>query len=172
DGAARRGEAAFMTAADGFVLDADGHVLEPADLWERELPAPMRDRGIRVRWNPDTQWDERFVEDRMLSDRGVAGLGNAGQSYADYGRGMHYEDLSPAGFDPGERVKVLDAEGIDVAVLYPGLGLALGGIRAPDLAVASCRVYNDWIADYAAGAPDRLHGVGAPPLQDLHACLP
>ena len=152
------------------IVDADGHVLEPADLWEANLPEGMRDRGIRMRWNPDTQWDERFVEDRMLSDRGVAGLGNAGQSYEDYGRGMHYEDLHAAGFDPSERVKVLDAEGIDVAVLYPGLGLALGGIRDPELAVASCRVYNDWIADYAAAAPDRLYGVGALPMQDADAC--
>ena len=85
------------------VLDADGHVLEPPDLWERGLPAHLRDKGIRVRWNQDTQWDERFIEDRMLSDRGIAGLGNAGQSFEDFGRGMHYEDLSPAGFDPRER---------------------------------------------------------------------
>src|SRR5439155_14999635 len=153
-----------------LVLDADGHVLEPPDLWERERPVQLRERGIRVRWNPDTQWDERFVEDRMLSDRGIAGLGNAGQSYEDFGRGMHYEVLNPAGFDPRERVKVLDAEGIDTAVLYPGLGLALGGIHDPELAVASCRVYNDWIADYAAAAPDRLYGVGALPMQDADAC--
>jgi len=154
-----------------YVLDADGHVLEPPDLWETELPSHLRNKGIRVRWNPDTQWDERFVEDRMLSDRGIAGLGNAGLSYEDFGRGMHYQDLNPAGFDPRERVKVLDAEGIDLAVLYPGLGLALGGIQDPELAVASCRVYNDWIADYASTAPDRLVGVGALPMQDPDACV-
>jgi predicted TIM-barrel fold metal-dependent hydrolase len=84
---------------------------------------------------------------------------------------MHYEDLNTAGFDPAERVKVLDAEGIDIAVLYPGLGLALGGIRDPKLAVASCRVYNDWIADFAARAPDRLVGVGALPMQDPSECV-
>ena len=41
-----------------LVVDADGHVCEPADLWERELPASMRDRGIRLRWNE--QW-RRYV---------------------------------------------------------------------------------------------------------------
>ena len=56
-------------------------------------------------------------------------------------------------------------------MLYPGLGLALGGIQDPELAVASCRVYNDWIADYASTAPDRLVGVGALPMQDPDACV-
>ena len=79
---------------------------------------------------------------------------------------MHYEDLNPAGFDPAERIKVLDAEGIHISVLYPGLGLKLGGLRDPALAVESCKVYNDWIADYARAAPTRLAGVGALPLQD------
>jgi predicted TIM-barrel fold metal-dependent hydrolase len=154
-----------------LVVDADGHVLEPPDLWERELPAALREHGIRLRWNADTGFDERFVEDRMLSDRGVAGLGNAGQSYEDFGRGMHYEELNPAGFSPDERVKVLDAENIDIAVLYPGLGLALGGIRDSELAAASCRVYNDWIADFASAAPDRLVGVGALPMQHPDAAV-
>ncbi|HVM65326.1 MAG TPA: amidohydrolase family protein [Acidimicrobiales bacterium] len=154
-----------------FVVDADGHVLEPADLWERNLPARLRAGAIRMRWNAETGFDERFVEDRLYAERGVAGLGNAGESYADFGRGTHYADLNPAGFDPSERIKVLDAEGIDVSVLYPGLGLALGGIRDPELAVASCRVYNEWIASYAAADPTRLVGVGAVPLQDPEAAV-
>lgn len=154
-----------------LVVDADGHVLEPRDLWEANLPKRLRDRALRVRWNADTGWEERFVEDRMLSDRGIAGLGNAGQSYADFGRGRTYDSLSPAGFDAGERVQVLDAEGIDVAVCYPGLGLALAGIQDPELAVASCRVYNEWIADFASRAPGRLYGVGALPFQDPAAAV-
>jgi len=154
-----------------FVVDADGHVLEPADLWERNLPSHLRERGIRMRWNADTGFEERFVEDRLYAERGLAGLGNAGETFADFGRGTHYADLNPAGFDPAERVKVLDAEGIDVSVLYPGLGLALGGIRDPELAVASCRVYNDWIAGFAAAEPGRLVGVGALPLQDPVAAV-
>ena len=148
------------------VIDADGHLCEPPRLWEENLPAAMRDRGIRLRWNEATGYDECLVEDRMATDRGLVGLGNAGESFADFGRGRHYEDLNPAGFDPHERVKVLDAEGIDVSVMYPGLGLKLGAIQDPDLAVASCEVYNDWLADWCAQEPDRLVGVGALPMQD------
>jgi predicted TIM-barrel fold metal-dependent hydrolase len=149
-----------------LVVDADGHLCEPADLWTRRLPASMRDRGIRLRWNDVTGYDECLVEDRIVTDRGLIGLCNAGEDYVDFGRGRHYEEGNPAGFDPHERVKVLDAEGIDMSVMYPGLGLKLGGIRDPHLAVASCAVYNDWVAEWCAGAPDRLKGVGALPMQD------
>ncbi len=148
------------------IVDADGHLCEPPRLWEDNLPASMREHGIRLRWNEATGYDECWVEDGMATDRGLVGLGNAGESFADFGRGRHYEDLNPAGFDAGERVKVLDAEGIDVSVMYPGLGLKLGAIHDRDLAVASCEVYNDWLADWCAQAPDRLIGVGALPMQD------
>jgi predicted TIM-barrel fold metal-dependent hydrolase len=148
------------------VVDADGHLCEPPRLWEDNLPARLREHGIRLRWNEQTGYDECLVEDRMATDRGLVGLGNAGESFDEFGRGRHYEDLNPAGFDAHERVKVLDAEGIDIAVMYPGLGLKLGAIQDPDLAVESCKVYNDWLADWCAHAPDRLAGVGALPLQD------
>ena len=149
-----------------LVIDADGHVCEPADLWTANLPPGLRDQGIRLRWNETSGYDECFVEDRIATDRGLVGLGNAGEDFVDFGRGRHYEALNPAGFDPLERVKVLDAEGIDVSVMYPGLGLKLGGIVDRELAVASCQVYNDWIAQWCAQAPDRLVGVGALPMQD------
>ena len=132
------------------VIDADGHLCEPPRLWEDNLPARLREQGIRLRWNEQTGYDECLVEDRMATDRGLVGLGNAGESFDDFGRGRHYEDLNPAGFDAHERVKVLDAEGIDVAVMYPGLGLKLGAIQDRDLAVESCKVYNDWLAEWCA----------------------
>ena len=46
-------------------IDADGHVIEPADLWERELPPSMRNRGFQVRWNADTRQEEVHVEGRL-----------------------------------------------------------------------------------------------------------
>jgi predicted TIM-barrel fold metal-dependent hydrolase len=161
--------AALPTGGDEYVVDADGHVCEPADLWEKNLPGHLADRGIRLRWNEATGYDECLVEDRMATDRGLVGLGNAGEPYDNFGQGRHYESLNPAGFDPHERVKVLDSEGIDLSVMYPGLGLKLGAIVDPELAVWSCRVYNDWMAEWCAAEPTRLVGVGALPMQDPKA---
>src|SRR5215470_4280297 len=89
-----------------IVVDGDGHVCEPADLWEKRLPAAMRDRAIRLRWNQETGYDVCMVEDRVVTDRGLAGLGNAGTSFAQLGKGIHYQDLNPAGFNARERLEV------------------------------------------------------------------
>ena len=32
-----------------LIISVDDHVLEPKDLWQRELPASLRDRGPRCR---------------------------------------------------------------------------------------------------------------------------
>ena len=48
--------------ADLSVVDADGHLCEPARLWEDNLPPRLREQGIRLRWNEQTGYDECLVE--------------------------------------------------------------------------------------------------------------
>lgn len=149
------------------VVDADGHVCEPVDLWERNLPASMRDVGPRVRFSDRAGTQQLLVEDRVGIPMGLAGLGNAGMKQnQNFGNALRYEDMNPAGFDPRERVKVLDEEGMQVAVLYCGLAQGLGGIQDPALAVASHQVWNDWMAEWCSAAPDRLVGTAVLPLHD------
>ena len=114
-GGARQGR---MPSRTTLVVDADGHVCEPPDLWEKGLATRDRDRALRLRWNVETGYDEAWVEDWCVTDRGLVGLGNAGTPFIALGKGRRYVDGDPAGFDPTRRVEVLDAEGIDVAVLY------------------------------------------------------
>lgn len=152
-------------------IDADGHVIEPADLWERELPASLRGRGFRVRWNADTLQEEVYVEERLLLPFGIVGVGMAGRPFDDIGKGVRYAELCPGGLDPLRRLADLDAERIDIAVLYPSLGLFLEAIEDVALAEACCRVYNDWLADYCRADPRRLIGVAAIPLQDVGAAV-
>ena len=111
------------------VIDADGHVCEPVDLWEKNLPPSMRARGPRVRFSDDAGTQQVLVEDHVAIPMGLAGLGNAGlHQNQDFGNALRYpEDLHAGGIDPRERLRVMDAEGIDIAVLYCGLGQALGG---------------------------------------------
>jgi predicted TIM-barrel fold metal-dependent hydrolase len=150
-----------------LVVDADGHVCEPIDLWERRLPPSMREVGPRVRWSDKLETQQLWVEDRVGIPMGLAGLGNAGTKLnQNFGNALRYEEQNPAGFDPLERVKVLDEEGMQIAVLYCGLGQGLGGIRDPELAVACHQVWNDWMAEWASAAPDRLVGSGMLPAQD------
>ncbi len=64
------------------------------------------------------------------------------------------------------RLRDMDLEGIDVAVLYPTRGLAFPFVREREYAVALCRAYNDFIADVCRAQP-RLKGVGLLPLQSI-----
>jgi predicted TIM-barrel fold metal-dependent hydrolase len=152
-------------------IDADGHVIEPADLWERELPASLRGRGFTVRWNPDSRQEEVHLDGQPFLPWGIVGVGLAGRPFDDVGKGVRYSELMPGGFDPRLRLRDMDSEGIDVAALYPSIGLFLEAIDDPQLAEASCRVYNDWLADFCRAAPERLIGVAAMPMQDVRAAV-
>lgn len=152
-------------------IDADGHVIEPADLWQRELPPSLRERGFAVRWNPDTRQEEVHVEGRPLLPFGIVGVGMAGRAFDEIGTGVRYSELMPGGFDPARRLIDMDSEGIDTAVLYPSIGLFLEAVEDPLLGEACCRVYNDWLADFCRTAPDRLIGIAAIPMQDVQAAV-
>ena len=160
----------FARRTRHVVIDADGHVCEPVDIWERHLPPSMRDRGLRVR-DDDHGVQQVLVEEGVGIPMGLAGLGNAGMGRnQDFGNALRYpDDLHAGGVDPRERLRVMDAEGIDLAVLYCGLGQALGGIRDPELAVACHGVWNDWIAEWVATDTARLIGSSVIPAHDPHA---
>jgi len=58
--------------------------------------------------------------------------------------------------DPKERLDLLDAEGIDAAVLYTTVGLLWEAeLDDPELSQAYTRAYNRWICEFCAGS-DRL----------------
>ena len=64
----------------------------------------------------------------------------------------------------------MDAEGIDIAVLFPTRGLFVLGLDTPqqmgtdglepDFAAAIARAYNDWMRDFCAEHPTRMFGCG------------
>lgn len=150
------------------VVDGDGHVLEPRDLWERELPAKFRDVAIKVTWNEATQKEDQWVNGNCIVP-GLAtcnGWARLPRSVRDDPVGLRWEDLTPAGLFGPDRVVELDRDGIDTSVLYPSLGLGIGGITDAEHAVLACRIYNDWLAEYCSAGPGRLVGVGAIPMQD------
>ena len=146
-----------------LVIDADSHVLEPQDLWQNYLEAQYRERALHI--ETDEHGFEHWVVDGkpFLYRHGVFGdMGAIGQDLEPYftpGKVTYQEgrQLSPGGFDPHERVKVLDQEGIDKVLLYPSLGITWeGGCQDADLATAYCRAYNNWLIDFCAPYPERL----------------
>jgi predicted TIM-barrel fold metal-dependent hydrolase len=142
-------------------IDADGHVLEPRDAWAQ------LDESIR----PRIETDGRGLDHVVVGDDDVfvAKLGQMGTPGTDVSTGstepFPLERARAGAFDPAARLVDMDAEGIDVAVLYPTIGLGFWGITDARAAVAVARAYNDWLAGYCSAAPERLHGAAMVPFQ-------
>ena len=150
------------------VIDADGHVLEPMDLWEKYIDPAFRDRAPKL--VIDTDGKERLLlETQVLgSSKGFGVIGAIGSRDTEMDDGeMSYADGRPGGFDPHKRIPDMDLDGIDAAFLYPSVGLFAGAVKDPDLAAAMCRAYNRWLADYCRPYPDRLFGVAMLPMQSI-----
>src|SRR5262245_34687373 len=77
------------------------------------------------------------------------------------------------GFDPASNLRDMDREGVDVAVLFPTLGLYIiwdDGIE-PGISAAICRAYNNWLAEYCSHNRARLKGVALIPLHDTRLAV-
>ncbi|MBV9862738.1 MAG: amidohydrolase [Alphaproteobacteria bacterium] len=154
------------------VIDADGHILEPLDLWDKYMDPAYRDRAPRL--VVDESGKERLqVEEQLLgSQQGMGGIGGVGarQGAVDSAK-MKYEEGRPGGFDPHKRIPDMDLDGIDAAFLYPSMGLFAGAVHDPALAGALCRAYNRWLADYCKPYPDRLFGIAMLPMQSVEQAV-
>src|SRR5262249_47219397 len=77
-------------------------------------------------------------------------------------------DYRAHGFDAASQLKAMDREGLDVAALYPPIGL--GGIMGEDkdtqLNAAHPPAYQDLPSDLFPNHPKRLKGVAMLPLHD------
>ena len=154
------------------VIDADGHVLEPLDLWDKYIDPAFR--SVAPRMIIDSDGKERLlVEGQVLgSSKGMNVVGAIGSRDGEVDEGeMTYADGRPGGFDPHARIPDMDLDGIDAAFLYPSIGLFSGAIHEPKLAAAVCRAYNRWLADYCKPYPDRLFGVAMLPMQSIDLAI-
>jgi len=155
------------------VVDADGHILEPLNLWTDYIEPAYRDRAPRLVTN--NHGKQQLQVDAALLGSAERGLGAIGAIGARDGHviadGFEYSQGRAGGFDPHKRIPDMDMDGIDAAFLYPSIGLFVGGIQDPGLAGATCRAYNRWLADYCKPYPDRLFGVAMLPMQNVEQAI-
>ena len=158
------------------VIDSDGHVIEPDSVWSEYAEPEFRDilavagggyvqsTGVK-RAYPDMPAE--FLEGTGGPD-GEPGWEDVAES-TNWDEESKHKMSRPGGHDPVARLVDMDAEGIDVAVLYPTAMLTW--VEEADIFGAACRAYNNWLRDYCAAAPDRLYPVALVPLQDPEAAV-
>lgn len=125
-------------------------------------------------WTELAELHPGWLQAGRSGDRWVAEI--AGKLYPTQdgpGRGVPIEsatnvDAAAGARDLDQRLRDMDAEGVDVQVLFGGLIIGLTSFDDPGFAADVARVYNDWLlGKVCAHAPERLKGVAAVPLQDV-----
>jgi uncharacterized protein len=150
-----------------FIISADSHVTEPADLWCQRLDRSFRHRAPRVVRDYGTD-RYLFVAPGISSFPIATGFG-AGKQGRELKRHLHrgYEAARPGGWDPVERVKDQNADGVAGEVLYPTHGMKLFALPDAALQKACFHVYNDWILEFASAFPGRLAALSLISLYDV-----
>ena len=141
-------------------VDADGHILEPPDLWERYIDPKFRDRALRFIIDDNgLEALEIGGKPSVMSRKGfpstLGAMGDPDLRAMQLDPERTYLQEAPFGsMDPDERCKLLDGEGIDAAVLYTTVGLLWEAeLDDADLSQAYTTAYNRWICEFCAGQP-------------------
>src|ERR1700732_3075956 len=141
-----------------FIVSADCHANEPANLWLERMDKRYRDRLPRVVTDKDgVQWRvcEGYRPDRLRLST------------------LEGEDQvrNRAGADPVERLKDHDRDGIDVEMIFPNKGLAMWATPDAAFAMAQCRVWNDWAWETYGAYRDRMVPAAALATGDLDGSI-
>ena len=150
--------------ASNRVISADSHAMEPADLWTSRLDEKFRDKAPRV---VETSKGHLFSAPgvRPFPVAGGFGIGKSGDDLKQHLK-KGYEAARPSGWDPAERLKDQDVDGVSAEVIYTTLGMSLFGLDDAELQQACFRAYNDWVNEYASYNRKRLYPIALISLED------
>ncbi len=168
-------------------VDSDMHIMEPPDLFERYLDPKFRHRVsvpvgsdgrpcrgtaglIVIDGLPTSDADLQQYRKRVRRSSAYATQLLSGSRLHDTERLAFAVERD---YNAEAQVMGMDMEGVDLAVLYPTTGLSLIARNNldPQLSLAICQAYNNWIHEFCQYSPDRLKFVVMLPMHDVHlAC--
>ncbi|MGW7577164.1 amidohydrolase family protein [Streptomyces sp. NPDC054765] len=119
---------------------------------------------------------DEFLGQRDARRAEATRLGIRNDAFAERWFRDHEEGLR-GGWDPAQRIKELDGDGVAAEVVFPdadavdsgtaapfGVGLGLSGDQDPDLGMAGAQAHNRWLADFVSVHPERHCGVALLPV--------
>jgi predicted TIM-barrel fold metal-dependent hydrolase len=149
------------------VISADSHVNPPVTFWRDYLPEEYKDRAPKI---------VETAEGDLLSFEGRTSYVNmlssvAGTKPEKWQSTGNLKDLlrqsRASGWDPAERIKDLDDDGVWGEVIFGGGPLFSAD---PDFCGVTFGAYNRWIADFCSHS-DRFAGLGYVPTWDIDLAL-
>ena len=112
-------------AKNGFkIIDAEMHIMEPADLWDNYIDPAYKDNAPRRL--DEREWDVRTIVDgEILTTMKNSSDAPGSTKVEEKTMANRYREAIDRNFDPHSQKIAMDREGLDLAVLYPTAGLCL-----------------------------------------------
>lgn len=153
------------------VIDVDTHITEPPDTWSSRVSSRWGDAVPRI--ERIDGFDVWVINGRPWAKPGNTAMAGFDGTLPDGPR--TYDDMHPAAWDPLARLEHMDAEGVWAHVLYPNIGGFGAGAwlqhGEPAFALECVQAYNDFQADFASAAPERLLPITSLPFWDVDASV-
>ncbi|HEX2174117.1 MAG TPA: amidohydrolase family protein [Dehalococcoidia bacterium] len=149
------------------IVSADDHIdmqWLPADIFEKRVPASVRDRMPKVeKTERGAVWtaDGRVVAPhgpRWGTSTMMAGM----KSGLERGGVLREGEFRPT--TPELRLEDMARDGVSASVLYGPINPLFFG--DPEVRKAGVRAYNEWLAEFCSAAPDKFLGVGLLPYDN------
>lgn len=165
-----------MRTQDMIMVSVDDHVIEPADMFDRHVPAKYRDQAPRIvrTENGVDQWEWAGVRTGSLGLNAVASWPREEWGFDPVG----FAEMRPGCYDVHDRVRDMNANGVLASMCFPtfagfnGMSLARAGIADTGLSNAVVSAYNDWhILEWSAAHPGRFIPLAIAPLWDVDATV-
>ncbi len=143
-----------------FVIDADVHVTPPPGMWRDYLPPKFRELAPVV--ESDGEFDYVVFEGARRKVHLMQS--QAGRSAKEYRNAGKLSDMRLGGWMAPQRLRDMDKDGVDVAIVFGGGPLQTGNM---DLYTSSFGAYNRWVADFCSENPKRLKYAAFLPVMDV-----
>lgn len=149
-------------AKQGYrIIDSDLHLMEPLDMYERYIDERWREKAPRLQVLPDGRraqvMDGKIVPPWMTD----AKVTQANRPLVEKAKG-YWEKAQKRQFDPPTFIEAMDAEGIDIGIMFRTRACMYisDDDMAPAFAAALARGFNDWAADFCKHSPGRFKATG------------
>jgi predicted TIM-barrel fold metal-dependent hydrolase len=143
-----------------FVFSADGHIVEPGDLYTASLPPDLAKYGIRSEKEGD-YIVTRSGSTEILRTR-INSKPKLDKNNEEFGRRNRLGASNLEG-----RLQDMKIEGIDAEIVFPSSGLVSFLIENAEAEAASCRVYNDWHNQFFKNHIETFVRCAILPVRDL-----
>lgn len=141
-----------------WLISVDDHVIEPPNVWQDRVAQRFKDAAPRI--VSDSDGEAWMYDGKRIPTTGLfAAAGRKKEQFSP--TPITYADMRPGCYDPVERAKDMDRDGVLASLCFPSFPRFCGQTfyegNDRELALECVRAYNDWMIDeWCAAVPGRF----------------